>query len=35
MADADNGWLEHPRQSGIDFYSAIMHGEDSYFTWPK
>ena len=35
MADADNGWLEHPRQAGIDFYSAIMHGEDSYFTWRK
>ena len=35
MADADNGWLDHPRHAGIDFYSAIMHGEDSYFTWRK
>jgi len=35
MADADNGWLDHPRRAGIDFYSAIMHGEDSYFTWRK
>ena len=35
MADADNGWLEHPRRAGIDFYSAIMHGEDSFFTWRK
>ena len=35
MADADNGWLEHPRRAGIDFYSVIMHGEDSFFTWRK
>jgi arylsulfatase A-like enzyme len=35
MADRDNGWLDHPRRAGIDFYSAIMHGEDSYFTWRK
>lgn len=35
MADRDNGWLEHPRRAGIDFYSAIMHGEDSFFTWRK
>lgn len=35
MADTNNGWLEHPSRAGIDFYSAIMHGEDSYFTWRK
>jgi len=35
MADKDNGWLDHPRRAGIDFYSVIMHGEDSYFTWRK
>lgn len=35
LADSDNGWLEHPRNSGIDFYSVIMHGEDSYFAWRK
>ena len=35
MADADNGWLEHPRRAGIDFYSVIMHGEDPFFTWRK
>ncbi len=35
MADRDNGWLEHPRNAGIDFFSVIMHGEDSYFAWRK
>lgn len=35
MADVDNGWLEHPRRAGIDFYEAVMHGEDSYFAWRK
>ncbi|HEY5623672.1 MAG TPA: sulfatase-like hydrolase/transferase, partial [Gammaproteobacteria bacterium] len=35
LADTDNGWLDHPRRAGIDFYSAIMHGEDSYFAWRK
>jgi len=35
LADPDNGWLDHPRHAGIDFYSVIMHGEDSYFAWRK
>ena len=35
LADRNNGWLNHPRNAGIDFYSAIMHGEDSYFAWRK
>ena len=35
LADADNGWLDHPRTSGIDHYEAVMHGEDSYFAWRK
>lgn len=35
MADAANGWLQHPWAAGIDYYSAVMHGEDSYFTWRK
>ena len=35
LADPDNGWLQHPKNSGIDFYSVIMHGEDSYFAWRK
>ncbi|MFL2546410.1 MAG: sulfatase-like hydrolase/transferase, partial [Candidatus Rariloculaceae bacterium] len=35
LADVDNGWLAHPRNAGIGFYSAIMHGEDSYFAWRK
>lgn len=35
LADIDNGWLEHPGWAGFDFYSAVMHGEDSYFTWRK
>jgi arylsulfatase A-like enzyme len=35
LADPDNGWLDHPRNAGIDFYSVIMHGEDSYFAWRK
>ena len=34
-ADAENGWLEHPRRSGIDYYEAVMHGENSYFAWRK
>jgi arylsulfatase B len=35
MADVNNGWLEHPGRAGFDFYSAIMHGGDSYFSWRK
>ena len=35
LADPDNGWLQHPKNAGIDFYSVIMHGEDSYFAWRK
>lgn len=35
LADRDNGWLQHPRNAGLDFYSVIMHGEDSYFAWRK
>lgn len=35
LADRDNGWLQHPKNAGIDFYSVIMHGEDSYFAWRK
>ena len=35
MADAHNGWLEHPRHAGMDFFSVIMHGEDSFFAWRK
>jgi len=35
LADADNGWLDHPKHSGIDYYEAVMHGEDSYFAWRK
>ncbi len=35
LADAHNGWLEHPKYAGIDFYAAVMHGEDSYFAWRK
>jgi arylsulfatase A-like enzyme len=35
MADINNGWLDHPGLSGMDYYSAIMHGGDSYFSWRK
>lgn len=35
LADRDNGWLQHPKNAGIDFYSVIMHGEDSYYAWRK
>ena len=24
VADAHNGWLEHPRDSGIDYYEAVL-----------
>ena len=36
MADADNGWLEHPNRIGFDHYSGgATGGVASYFAWNK
>ena len=36
LADADNGWLEHPNRIGFDHYSGgATGGVASYFAWNK
>ena len=36
LADADNGWLEHPNRIGFDHYSGgATGGVESYFAWNK
>ena len=36
LADADNGWLEHPNRIGFDHYSGgATGGVVSYFAWNK
>ena len=35
LADVDNGWLQHPARAGLDFYSVVMDGINSYFAWRK
>jgi len=35
LADVDNGWLQHPRNAGIGYYSVAMHGINSFFAWRK
>ena len=36
LADASNGWIEHPNRVGFDHYSGLITGTPpSYFTWNK
>jgi len=35
LADVNNGWLQHPARAGLDFYSVVMDGINSYFAWRK
>ena len=36
LADADNGWLDHPNRIGFDHFSGGITGAvESYFAWNK
>ena len=36
LADASNGWVDHPNLVGFDHFSGLIEGAtDSYFTWNK
>ena len=36
LADAVNGWLDHPNLTGFDHFSGVMSGTpESYFAWNK
>jgi len=36
LADAVNGWLDHPNLTGFDYFAGIMSGTpESYFAWNK
>jgi arylsulfatase A-like enzyme len=36
LADADNGWTDHPNLAGFDHFSGLMGGgPESYFAWRK
>ena len=36
LADAPNGWIDHPNLVGFDHYSGLIAGSTgSYFTWNK
>ena len=36
LADADNGWQEHPIRIGFDYFSGgLTGGVESYFAWNK